>query len=376
MWKLQGYELDSQFDWDALTARYRWLNDMKGVEQDPDWHAEGDVFTHTTMVVESLVALPDFDEQSEQDKHILIAAALCHDIEKRSTTMREMVNDRERVVSPRHAKYGESTVRTMLYKEIETPFEIREQIAKLVRHHGLPLWAIEKSDPRKEVIKASQMVNTKLLSMLARADVLGRTCDDQADVLERIDLFEELCKEYDCFGVPRTFPSSHARFSFLNKQGSHPDYEPYDDFKLNVFVACALPGAGKDTYIDKTYNLPVVSLDDIRREHGFSPTDKKHNGQVVQLGKEQTKVLLRKMESFVFNATNITADIRSKWISLFMQYGARVTIVYIEVPYKTLLKQNKNRDYVVPENVIDHLLYKLEMPNCSEAHDIELVIRK
>ena len=91
----------------------------------------------------------------------------------------------ERIISPKHAKKGEYTARQILYKNLPTPFPIREQICKLVRWHGLPLWAIDKDDPRKAVIEVSLEVNTKHLALLARADALGRICQDQADLLLR-----------------------------------------------------------------------------------------------------------------------------------------------------------------------------------------------
>lgn len=370
MWQFPTYQPNQPIDWDEIESRFQWFRDMKGVPQDPIWHAEGDVLTHTKMVVEALVALPDFEELDEQSKHILFAAAMLHDVEKRSTTTTEEIDGKERIVSPRHAKKGEFTARSILYIDIPAPFEVREQVAKLVRLHGLPLWAIQKNDPNKEVIKASLVVNTKHLSMLARADILGRVCEDAEEMLLRIELFDELCRDNKCFGIQRHFDSNYGRFLYLNKPETSPDYVPFDDLKFDVYVMCALPGSGKDTYIKRNMSLPVLSLDDIRREHKIDPIDKKKNGQVIQLGKEQAKVFMRARKSFVFNATNITAEMRGKWISLFVDYGARVKIIYIEVTYKTLLKQNHNRDHKVPEAVIHKMISKLEIPTPNEAHEL------
>lgn len=375
MWKFPKYEINQPIDWDALASRYSWFSDMKGVPQDKIWHAEGDVFTHTKMVVEALIQLPEFSQLEEQEKHILFTSALLHDVEKRSTTTTEVIEGMERIVSPKHAKKGEFTARKILYKDIVTPFEIREQITKLVRLHGLPLWAIQKNNPNKEVINASLVVNTKHLAMLAKADVLGRECKDKEEILLRIELFEELCKDNGCFGKKRSFASDYGRYLYLNRTEVSPDYEPFDDLKFEVYMMCALPGSGKDTFIKQNLDLPVLSLDDIRRENKIAPTDKKGNGRVVQLGKERAKELMRARQSFIFNATNITSDMRSKWIALFAEYGGRIKIVYIEVPYKVLLAQNRNREYAVPDSVIEKLLDKLEIPVPKEAHHIQYEIK-
>ncbi len=374
IWKFPAYEIDKPIDWDLIESKFTWFRDMKDVPQNPDWHAEGDVFTHTKMVVEGLVSMPEYKKLIEQDKHILFTAALMHDVEKRSTTITEKLDGVERISSPKHAKKGELTARSVLYKDIVTPFPVREKICKLIRLHGLPIWAIEKSNPRREIIYSSLLVNTKHLSLLAKADALGRICNDQEELLLKIELFNELCRENKCFGTSRKFETDYARYLFLNKSEASPDYVPFDDLKFDVILMCALPGGGKDTYIERNLNLPILSLDDIRREHKIAPTDKKKNGQVIQMGKERAKEFMRSKTSFVFNATNITSEMRNKWISLFTDYGGRVKIIYIEVPYNKLLAQNNNREYKVPEDVIEKMIDKLEIPTPNEAHEIEFMI--
>ena len=80
---------------------------------------------------------------------------------------------------------------------------------------------------------------------------------------------------------------------------------------------------------------------------------------------------MRKHQSFIFNATNITSDMRGKWISLFTSYGGRVKIIYLEVPYQKLKTQNHNREHKVPEKVLERMIEKLEIPTVREAHELE-----
>ena len=348
---------------------------MAAVPQDPEWHGEGDVLTHTKMVAAALTALPEYQALDAQAQHILFAAALLHDVEKRSTTTTEERGGRTRIVSPRHAKKGEYTARQILYRDLAAPFAVREAVAKLVRWHGLPLWAIEKAHPAHAAIATSLQVNTAWLALLAKADVLGRICPDTAELLNKIALFQALCEENRCWGAPFAFASNHARYYYLNHPESTPDYQPYDDFSCDVYLMSALPGSGKDTYIARHFaDLPVLSLDDIRRANRIEPTDKKGNGRVIQLAKEQARVHLRAGESFVFNATTLTRALRGKWMQLFANYRARIHITYLEVPWPQLLAQNKQRAHAVPEDVIRHLLSKLEIPGYDEAHEVAYVI--
>ena len=376
MWKFPLYEVGQPIDWDLIESTYDWVSDMRDVPQDTIWHQEGDVFIHTKMVVEALIGLSEFIGLTEENKHIVFTAALMHDIEKRSTTTHEIEDGLDRIRSHKHSQRGESTIRGILYKEIDTPFETREHIAKLVRLHSLPLWAIEKEDPNKAVIRASLDVNTFLLAMLAKADILGRIANDNDDMLYRVELFKELCKDNRCFGNEREFNAPLDRYTYLNRKGFAPATEFFDARKFTVYVIAGLPGTGKDYFIQQELSdLHVLSLDDIRREHKIKPTDKKGNGRVIQMGKEKAKELMREKLNFVYNATNITRDMRSKWISLFQEYGGYVKIIYLEVPYKKLLSQNKNREYPVPEDVIEKLIYKLDIPSCAEAPEIIFQIK-
>jgi predicted kinase len=375
MWKFPLYNINENINWQQIEAEYYWFRDMQGVQQSSVWHAEGDVFIHSKMVINSLVNLPEFHKLTDQEKHIVFTACLLHDVEKRSTTVKEIIDGLETYISPKHARKGEYTSRKILYQDIETPFTIREQICKLVRHHGVPLWALEKPNPSKEVIKSSLILDTKLLAIVAKADVLGRVCRDQQDLLFRIELFEEICRENDCWGIPKHFNSDYGRFFYLNKHNSIPEYEPYENFEFEVIMMSALPGSGKDKYIEKNIKLPMLSLDEIRRENNIDPTDKKKNSLVIELAKEKAKDYLRAKKSFVFNGTNISRSIRSKWLSMFHDYGARVKIIYLEVPFPKLLSQNKQRQYTVPENIIDKLLNQLEIPSYDEAHEIQYVVK-
>lgn len=361
--------------WDVLRKRFTWIADMHGVPQDPIHHAEGDVAIHTEMVRDALRNLPEFKDLPEQTQHILDLSALMHDMEKRSTTVHEPDG---RITSNRHTIKGETTARMEMYKDLEVPFYVRETIAKIVRHHGFPLWAIEKPNLHQATVDVSLRVDTKLLAMFAKADVLGRICSDQKELLMRIDMFEELCKELDCYGKPRAFPDELTRFTYLNSSEPALEYIPFDDTKFEVTVMCGLPGAGKDHYIQKNLKgVRIVSIDDVRRAGGYDPTKSKDNGQAVQETKKLAEEALRAGESFIWNGTNTTRDMRSMVISKFLERfnpKCRVKIVYVETPYKDLLRQNMDRANPIPITAIDRLIRKLDMPAYNESHDLKIVL--
>ena len=362
------WTLTTDKNWDQLHDQFDWVRDMEAVPQDPVHHAEGNVAIHTRMVLQALQQLEGYKHLPAPEQEVLWAAALLHDVEKRSTTVEEADGS---ITSKGHSKKGAQTARQLLYTQQPTPFLIREQIVQLVRYHGMPIWAIERRDPARVIIETSEMVDTKMLSLLARADALGRICDDQAELLYRIDLFEALCQEQGCWGQAKKFETPHARFYYFNKADSIPDFVPFDDFGATVVMLCGLPGAGKDTYVQQHYkDWPVINLDEIRRKNKIAPTDKSGNGTVVQLAKAQAREYLRGRQHFVWNATNITRQMRAQLVNLFVTYKAYVKMVYVEVPYARLHVQNKDREAVVPRNAVDKLVSKLEVPAPWEAHEV------
>ncbi len=146
---------------------------------------------------------------------------------------------------------------------------------------------------------------------------------------------------------------------------------PFEEPAFEVILMSGLPGSGKDTFIKNNYrDWPVISLDDMRTKRGISPTDKTGNGQIIQEAKELARAYLRKQKPFIWNATNTTSQMRMQLIDLFNSYKAKVNIIYVEVFYQHLHRQNKNRDAIVPVAVLDRLTHKLEVPAVWEAHEV------
>ena len=360
-------EPDYFLDWEAIN-RYAWVQELKDCPQEPTYHAEGDVWIHTRMVLEALIAMKSWRELEEQERTELFWAALMHDIAKPMCTQ---IEPDGRISSPKHALRGEQLARQLMWKGLPptVPFGARERIAKLVRYHGLPLWFMEKREPEKALIQASLHISLHQLAMLAEADMRGRICEDQAEFLDRIELFRLQAQEIGCYEQPYFFESELARFTYFYKENSPLSYVPYDDYVNEVILLCGLPGAGKNHWIQhEGPGWSVISLDAIREELGIGPRD--NQGKVLQLAKERAKAFLRRQEPFIWNATNINKNRRKGLIDLFTTYKARTRIVYIEPAYEQLFLQNKAREKQVAENVLKRFIQRLDMPGVEEAFGV------
>jgi len=94
---------------------------------------------------------------------------------------------------------------------------------------------------------------------------------------------------------------------------------------------------------------------------------------VVSRAREMAREYLRKKQSFIWNATNISRQIRELSINLFAAYNARVRIVYIEAPEERLYIQNRERESSVPAEVIRKLTARWEVADLTEAHRVDWV---
>lgn len=360
---------DYAVPWDALQC-LDWVRALEPCPQDAIHHAEGNVWIHTRMVLETLAALPQYRALSEDDRRAVYLACLLHDVAKPHTTR---VEPDGRISAKGHSRAGELLARRLLW-EAGAPFALREQVCGLVRNHQIPFYLIERDDAQKVASEVSLACRADLLALVAEADIRGRVCQDLPKILDSIELFRTFCQEEGCYDRPRAFPSAHTRVVYFRSEGRAPDVPVFDDTKAEMVMMSGLPGAGKDTFVRQNLGaLPVVSLDELRVEMEVDATD--NQGAVLQLGKERLREHLRRGERFVYNATNLNRQRRAAILGLAADYNARVHIVYCEAPRELLLAQNRARAGRVPEAVIRRMSERWEVPGLSEAHQVDVVLR-
>ena len=72
-------------------------------------------------------------------------------------------------------------------------------------------------------------------------------------------------------------------------------------------------------------------------------------------------------------ATNTMRATRGRWLDLFADYNAQIDIVYIEPPFSTIIRQNRERSSAIPENGIRRLAEKCEPPTWLECHRLQIL---
>lgn len=99
--------------------------------QDPQWHPEGPAFVHTLHVCNAAAAIAIREQLGEQQRVVLLFAALCHDLGKPATTHRDADG---RIRSPGHARAGIAPSEALL-RRIGCPRAILDRVLRLVDEH-------------------------------------------------------------------------------------------------------------------------------------------------------------------------------------------------------------------------------------------------
>ena len=361
----------NQVDFAACLALFPVLEQAKTTPQDPVYHGEGDVWTHTQMVVAELLVLADFQAASESEQRILFLAALLHDVAKYRTTV---INEDGRIGQPGHSKKGALDARILLW-ELGLPFAEREAVCSLIAVHQVPFFAFEDNrhghTPQWLCHSLSWQTNVRLLCALAEADMQGRVCADKSRALDNIALLRELAREEGCEQTPKVFANEHTRLRYFQGHEVYPDFALQLPQGSKVTLMCGLPASGKNTWVTQhAGGVPVLSYDDTRQRLGLKYGA--NEGLVAHTVFEMAKTYLREKQDFVWNATHLSAQMRQKNVAVCLAYDAHVRIAYVEAGKATLLKRNQARDSSLSNAKLLQMLKHWEMPSVLEAHQLDV----
>ena len=156
-------------DWNLIEKLLPISEKMKLCPQDKNHHAEGDVWTHTKMCINSLINDPQWKVLNHNDQFITFFALLLHDIGKPLTTK----NENGIITAKGHSMTGSIDARIFLWKH-NIDFHIREQICSIIEYHQLPFFILNKDDFLFQTRKIAWTQNWNNLLLCAKHDMLGR----------------------------------------------------------------------------------------------------------------------------------------------------------------------------------------------------------
>ncbi|MEM6701212.1 MAG: HD domain-containing protein [Acidobacteriota bacterium] len=149
---------------------------LRDCPQDPEWHPEGDVFTHVGHVLDAFAKARIKDPWEDL---VVGLGCLCHDLGKPTTTVREEGRWR----SKGHETAGEGPTRSLLGR-MTAQTKLVESVVPLVLHHMKPFQLFAGRAGDAAIRRLALKVRIDRLVRVARADSAGRPpleADDQAE---------------------------------------------------------------------------------------------------------------------------------------------------------------------------------------------------
>jgi predicted kinase len=391
---LRGARPDLRAFVDALGHVVPGLDRFEHTEQDPEWHAEGDVFVHTQWVLDALYAELDSDlgrALSPEDQRDVVLGAVFHDLAKPWTTRRAEIRGVERVVAPRHEAKGRATLATTLV-DAGLPWPALWKLMGVVGSHHEPKQLVVKDRGPGEHRRISRRVDAEAVAWVERADMRGRICPDRARQVEHVEMFSLAMAEYAPPGWHDAW-RAHFAAALADRPAAfrdrvfgeairlleadrirEPDEAGFLAFREpeappELVVLCGPSGSGKTTFVDRHLrDHEVVSLDALRDALAGDRSDQSLDGAVRQAAKAALKAALRPGRRVVWDATCLRADFRSAVCQTGFDYGALVTLVVFQQGRDATERRNREREHAVPARVLEAQLDSWEFPEVDEAH--------
>lgn len=386
--------------YDAIVGELPLLRELANTPQDPEWHAEGDVHVHTSMVVDEVYRTIDQYHRplSADERLTVVLGAALHDIGKPLTTGEAEIHGKLRIVAKRHDDHGRSYVAYRL-AELGVDPETIDGVLAIIGHHHDPKRLLRRDETMARFRRLARLASLEHLYLVELADMRGRDCRDQQEQLDIVELFRLQAEDHDIFSTEpyagwreeiedalEGFDDRTRKFVFgeairAAERGDivMPAEEVarsygYRDEYSHLIVLCGPSGSGKSTWIAQhAADYDIVSLDELRRELTGSAADQRKNGEVRQLSVERLKQSLRANRNVVWDATNLRRDFRRLPVNLGYDYGAFVTLVVLQPTVKQAQQRNRQRERSVSDDVLARQFESAQFPYADEAHEVLFV---
>lgn len=359
-----------------MAGEFPWARQMIDCPQDVLYHAEGDVWTHTMMVLDGAEQrAPDLEEAPVG---LMRLAALFHDSAKPETTVIEFCEkeQRERVRQPNHAKRGADKAWQWL---VDSGQDVRlaREVAALVLWHQRPSHIHEQSNQQTRIARfVAEGGRWDRLFALCESDQSGRISPNVVDGLLALDLLrldvQSLSENMGHDLMRGESPDSPEwRYRIGEAWSADPFYAPAPESKKRLTLMSGLPGSGKSSWVrENAGDAVVVSLDEIRSEFKRYKRNQEFEGRCYQEAVSRLRKALAADKDVIWDACSLDARSRGKVLRIGRDYGANLRVISVDEPFSVAAARNAERDYAVPAGVMADMARSREMVLATEAHEL------
>lgn len=356
--------------------------------QNPRYHAEGSVLSHTKLVVRKYFELRDRFRLSDEEKEVLYWAAVLHDVGKTQVTRYED----GRWTSPGHEKAGLPMALDHLIRKSELSMDARRQVLELVRWHGIPLYWIRKNRGIEDLKLLGTGTNLRLLGIFSVFDFHGRICENQDYVLGAIEHFQQvqapkaeyelgnfafLQQEYQKWNYRHKDAAWKAvkmrDMDLLQKLVSAPETDSAPTHGKKVILTIGPPQSGKTTFLQQRH--PDLFRIDMA-EHGMAESDLGEDyyeaRKLIEFRHFLTSYLNRHRQ-LVLDGRNLNESFRRRITAMIREMNVEIEYLIFQAPLPSIVERNRLREHPESDERIKELYQSIELIHPWEAHRVEYV---
>lgn len=371
----------------TLPIPEQYIIQMKRTQQNPRFHAEGNVYNHTMLVLEQFFKHVNEFNLSAEDQEVLYWAAILHDLGKTKVT--RLVEGRW--IARGHESAGVPIARNILLSKPEITPEQRHRILNIVRWHHVPMrWGLV-GTKYTAYKRLSTQTDIRLLGIFALFDVMGRICVNKSHVLEVIDHFNEVIvprikyefgshNEIQNFFDEANYKKKNALWHALKADDirllERVMYRPPEKERTpqtNCIISIGPPKSGKTTYLRQSY--PDHQYFDFDAPSGQTPQhieQKKIDRSLSRLRKSLSNPFGEERK-VVIDGMNLNVAQRKYVMEYVRDCGSTVHYVFFEKSLEEIRANNQKSSCPIEETRIQAAYEKLYFPHPWESHSLEVV---
>ncbi len=203
---------------------------LRGTPQEPEWHPEGDVLTHTQHCLDALAGLEAWRSAEPARRRLLTLAVLAHDFGKPPTTARAERRGVMRWISPGHEAAGGPLAESFL-RRIGAPLDVIPPVCAMVVHHLVHHHGAQGGYSDSQVRRLARKLTPATIEDLAlvmTADAMGRPPAPFADILVMIGELRTKARELElALAAPKPLVLGRHLVALGRKPGK--DFKPILD---------------------------------------------------------------------------------------------------------------------------------------------------
>ena len=329
------------------------LPDLEGIAKENPFHLEGDLLTHTLMVLATMRGISDSDVDS--------ATAMLHDIGKLYCFSERLVEETGEIRRNFSGHEGRSFFESIKYLKEYFPkgdafdnFKITCALFAIANHGRLYSSKKEVAELLKDFDIVNHYWRNTTLTLIT-ADRNGRIGADSV---------------------------RGADYSLLGMRTTETNHKKPEEGQLTCTLLVGPPGSGKSTYVEslKDDNTVIISRDAIIEE--YAETRQVSYGDAWRsLDQAEVDFLLNVKKSIAFKSgknvvvdmTNLTKKGRRRFINVARQKKMFVKAVVFATSFETLVER-RSGEKKVPTEVINNMCNKFTFPLGDEVDQVTIEI--